>query len=238
MQKIRKSADRGTTKQDWLDSKHTFSFGDYYDPAHIRFGVLRVINEDKVHPTTGFGTHPHRDMEILTYVLEGALEHKDTLGTSSIIQSGDVQRMSAGTGIAHSEYNPLHDRQVHLLQIWITPEKKGLVPSYEQKNFSKKRKPGELTLIASPDGFKGSLTIHQDVSLSVLDLAPGQSFRYNMEEDRMVWAQIVHGQVSLDETSLKQGDGLEVRQERALEFRAPEKAEILIFNLPGDGLLE
>lgn len=232
--KIRKSEDRGSTKQEWLDSKHTFSFGDYYDPEHIKFGVLRVINEDKVNPGTGFGTHPHQDMEILTYILEGALEHKDTLGTGSIIQSGDVQRMSAGTGILHSEYNHLQDRQVHLLQIWIIPEKKGLAPSYEQKNFSKKRKPGELTLIASPDGAEDSLTIHQDVSLSVLDLAPGQSFKYDMRKDRMAWLQVARGQVSLNGENLSQGDGMAVSDERELEFRTQEKVEILIFDLPQD----
>lgn len=231
---IRKSADRGTTKLDWLDSKHTFSFGDYYDLNHMGFGVLRVINEDRVNPAGGFGTHPHRDMEILTYVLEGSLEHKDTLGTGSVIRPGDVQRMSAGTGIAHSEYNPSKESPVHLLQIWIIPEKKGLPPSYEQKNFTAFRKPGNLTLVASPEGDKGSLSLHQNVSLYVLDLAPGKVFKYTLEQDRMAWLQIARGEVLLNGQHLRQGDGAAVSQEKILELQAQEKAEILIFDLPND----
>jgi redox-sensitive bicupin YhaK (pirin superfamily) len=234
MIELRKSEDRGTTQLDWLDSRHTFSFGEYYDLKHMGFGVLRVINEDIVNPATGFGTHPHRDMEILTYVLDGALEHKDTLGTGSIIRPGHVQRMSAGTGISHSEYNPLTDGQVHLLQIWIIPERKGLSPSYEQKNFTAIRKPGELTLVASRDEANDSLTIHQDASLYVLDLAPGQPFRYKLKKDRMVWLQVTRGDALLNEQRLKQGDGVAVSQEKTLEFQAPEKAEILIFDLPRD----
>jgi redox-sensitive bicupin YhaK (pirin superfamily) len=232
MIELRKSEDRGTTQLGWLDSQHTFSFGEYYDLKHMGFGVLRVINEDIVNPATGFGTHPHRDMEILTYVLEGALEHKDTLGTGSIIKPGDVQRMSAGTGISHSEYNPLKDRQVHLLQIWIIPERKGLPPSYEQKNFTAKRNPGELTLVASRDGANDSLTIHQDASLYVLDLVPGQPFRYELEEDRMVWLQVTRGDASLNEQKLKQGDGVAVSHEKTLELKTSGAAEILIFDLP------
>jgi len=173
-------------------------------------------------------------MEILTYVLEGALEHKDTLGTGSIIRPGDVQRMSAGRGISHSEYNPSKDSQVHLLQIWIVPEKKGLAPSYEQKNFTAKRKPGNLTLVASRDGYNDSLTIHQDVSMYVLELAPGQSFKYMLKEGRMAWLQVTRGNAFFNEHRLKQGDGVSVRHEKTLEFQAPEEAEILIFDLPSD----
>lgn len=228
---IRKTSDRGTTQLDWLDSKHTFSFGEYYDPNHMGFGVLRVINEDRINPTGGFGTHPHRDMEILTYVLEGALEHKDTLGTGSVISAGDVQRMSAGTGIAHSE-NPSGYRPVHLLQIWIIPEQQGLTPSYEQRNFKDVRKPGNLTLLASPKGEKGSLTLHQDVSLYVLDLAQDKRFQYPLAQDRMAWVQLARGEVLLNGHPLKQGDGAAVSQEKALEFQAQEDAEILIFDLP------
>lgn len=229
---IRKSEDRGTTEQYWLDSKHTFSFGDYYDHNHMGFGVLRVINEDRVKPTAGFGTHPHDNMEILTYVLEGELEHKDTLGTGSIIRPGDVQRMSAGTGISHSEHNPSSDHQVHLLQIWIIPETRELEPSYEQKNFTDIRKPGNLTLVASRRGEKGSLTIHQDVSLYVLDLTPDQSFRYTLGEDRMAWLQIARGDLLLNGQALKQGDGVAVSHEKELELQAKGTVEILIFNLP------
>lgn len=234
MIKIRKSEDRGTTQLDWLESRHTFSFGDYYDPEHMGFGALRVINEDKVDPSSGFGTHPHRDMEILTYVLEGALEHKDTLGTGSVIKPGDVQRMSAGTGVYHSEYNALEDSHVHLLQIWIIPETKGLPPSYEQKNFTEKRKPGELTLLASQDGHSDSLTIHQDVSLYVLDLAPGQAFKYELKDDRMVWVQVAAGSMFLNGQHVTQGDGVALSHEKTLEFKTQETAEILIFDLVSD----
>jgi hypothetical protein len=229
---LRKSEDRGTIKLNWLDSKHTFSFGDYYDPNHMGFGFLRVINEDRVMPADGFGTHPHDNMEILTYVLEGALEHKDTLGTGSIIRPGDVQRMSAGTGIFHSEYNPSKERPVHLLQIWILPEAKGLKPSYEQKNFTAIRKPGNLTLIASRNGNEGSLTIHQDAYLYVLDLAPNQSFSYELEKDRMVWLQVALGDLLINGQPIKQGDGVAISHEEKLEFLAKKTAEILIFNLP------
>lgn len=238
MIKIRKSADRGTTELDWLDSKHTFSFGEYYDPKHMGFGVLRVINEDKVSPAGGFGTHPHRDMEILTYVLEGALEHKDTLGTGSVIRPGDVQRMSAGTGIAHSEYNPSKTNLVHLLQIWIIPENRGLSPSYEQKNFTTSRKPGNLTLLASPGGEKGSLTLHQNVFLAVLDLEPGQEFRYEIAPDRMVWLQAARGETLVNGQYLRQGDGAAVIHEKRLEFQTTENAEILIFDLPNEVAFE
>lgn len=232
MLKLRKPTERGTTQLDWLDSQHTFSFGDYYDPEHRGFSVLRVINEDKVAPIAGFDTHPHRDMEIITYVLEGTLEHQDTLGTSSIIKPGDVQRMSAGTGIMHSEYNPLNNTHVHLLQIWIIPDRKGLPPSYEQKNFTKKRKPGNLTLLASHDGKDDSLTIHQDAFFFVLDLDSGQSFAYAAIERRKVWVQIARGSTLLNGKSLVQGDGAALTDEKTLKFEAKEKTEVLIFDLP------
>ncbi|HUX80602.1 MAG TPA: pirin family protein [Alphaproteobacteria bacterium] len=228
---IRKSDDRGKTQLSWLDSKHSFSFANYFDLDHIGFGTLRVINEDKVDPAAGFDTHPHSNMEILTYVLEGELSHKDTLGTGSIIIPGDIQRMSAGSGISHSESNPLSDAPVHLLQIWIIPEKEGLPPSYEQKNFIERRKPGKLTLLASHDGHDDSLTIHQDVSLYVLDLDPGQSFTYNLEEGRLAWVQMARGKVDLNGNILEQGDGAAINNEKTLEFLAENKAEILIFDL-------
>lgn len=234
MIRLRKAEERGKTQFDWLDSRHTFSFADYFDLEQMGFGALRVINEDKVDPARGFDTHSHRDMEILTYVLEGELEHKDTLGTGSIIIPGDVQRMTAGTGISHSESNPLGDAPVHLLQIWILPEKKGLPPSYEQKNFLEKRKPGKLTLLASNDGRDDSLTIHQDVSLYVLDLNPGQSFTYDLAKGRIIWVQMARGSAVLNGQALEQGDGAAVNDEKTLEFRAEEKAEILIFDLSND----
>ncbi len=228
---IRKSEERGAINMGWLDTKHTFSFGHYRDENHMGFGALRVINEDKVAPAKGFGAHPHRDMEIITYVLEGAIEHKDSLGTGSIIVPGDAQRMSAGTGIVHSEFNAQSDKVLHLLQIWIIPDKEGIAPSYEQKNFTRKRKPGQLTLIASADGREDSLTIHQDAALYVLDLNAGQSLDYPLQEGRMAWAQVARGSVMLNGQSLKQGDGAAVSREQALAFTADEKAEILVFDL-------
>ncbi|MCE3255739.1 MAG: hypothetical protein K0R25_1233 [Rickettsiaceae bacterium] len=231
MIKTRKSADRGPTKTDWLDSKHTFSFGYYHDLEYMSFGALRVINEDKIAPGTGFGSHPHRDMEIITYVLDGALEHKDSLGTGSIIVPGDVQRMSAGTGIVHSEKNPLHDKPGHFLQIWIIPEKQGLNASYEQKNFTESRKTGKITLVASHDGRDGSLTIHQDVSMFVLDLDAKQQHFYLIKTGRMLWVQIARGSVTLGDQKLEQGDGAAISNEEAVKFDALEKSEILIFDL-------
>jgi redox-sensitive bicupin YhaK (pirin superfamily) len=228
---IRKSDQRGKTKIDWLDSWHSFSFGNYYDPSNMGFGTLRVINEDIVNPGTGFGTHPHRDMEIITYILEGALQHKDSLGTGSVIVPGDVQRMSAGTGITHSEFNPQPDKPVHLLQIWIFPEKDGLPPSYEQKNFTQKREPGKLTLLASKNGEDGSVTIHQDASLYVLDLEKSVGYRYVIQRRRMVWLQVARGEAKVNGQTLKQGDGVAITGEEVLDFSGGN-AEILIFDLP------
>ncbi|MFO1242206.1 MAG: pirin family protein [Rickettsiales bacterium] len=228
---LRKSDDRGQAKIGWLDSKHTFSFGNYYDPENMGFGALRVINEDIVDAAAGFPTHPHRDMEIITYVMNGALEHKDSLGTGSRIVPGDVQRMSAGTGIFHSEFNPMLDEPAHLLQIWIIPNKDGLNPSYEQKNFSEKRKPGTLTLLVSPDGRDGSLTMHQDAFLYVLDLNKDQAQDVKLDEGRMAWVQVAKGSASLNGQALEQGDGAAVTKEKLLSFTAGETSEILIFDL-------
>jgi redox-sensitive bicupin YhaK (pirin superfamily) len=231
MIRIRKSEDRGPTNIGWLDSKHSFSFGHYRDNNHMGFGALRVINEDKVKAGMGFGKHPHSDMEIISYVLEGVLEHKDSLGTGSMIVAGDVQRMSAGTGITHSEANPLDDKEVHFLQIWIMPEKDDLTPGYEQKNFTGKRAAGKLTLVGSPDGREGSLTIHQDVLMYVLDLDAGGSLDYLLEEGRMVWVQVARGNATLNGMLLKQGDGAAIAQEKLLTFKVDGKAEVLIFDL-------
>lgn len=232
MIKIRASEDRGITKTDWLLGKHSFSFGQYYDTENMNFGVLRVINEDVVKAGKGFHTHPHRDMEIITYILSGALEHKDSLGTGSVIVPNDVQRMSAGTGILHSEFNPLHDKDTHLLQIWITPEKTGIAPSYEQKNFALERKPNQLTLIASRDGRDGSVTIHQKAEIFVLDLETDKEFEYEIADGRMVWLQMARGEASLGEKTLKQGDGVAIRAEKSITLKATETTEILIFDLP------
>lgn len=231
MIKIRKSAERGSTKTPWLDSKHTFSFGSYYDPAFMNFGILRVINEDKVSPDQGFGAHSHRDMEIISYVLEGSLEHKDSLGTGSIIMPGEVQLMRAGSGITHSEFNPSKDTPIHFLQIWIIPDQTGLAPSYQQRNFQNSRKKGQLTLLVSPDGDQESLTIHQDAKVSVLDLKEDQSFSHALEIGRMAWIQVARGEIALNGHDLKQGDGAAVTQEETLNFMSLKEAEILIFDL-------
>lgn len=228
---LRPSAARGAFKNDWLDSKHTFSFGEYHDPEHMGFSDLRVINEDIVAPSGGFATHPHHDMEIVTYVMEGALEHKDSLGTGSVIRPGDVQRMSAGTGIKHSEFNPSPDAPVHLLQIWILPEKKGIAPSYAQENFAAKRKPGKLTLLVSKDGRDGSLSMNQDANMQVLDLNGGQSFEYKIPKGRVGWIQMARGNATLNDQKLGQGDGAAVSDETPLTFNATEKSEILLFDL-------
>lgn len=231
MLQIRQSQDRGAKKISWLDSKHTFSFGSYMDPAFMHFGPLRVINEDIVSPAQGFAAHSHKDMEIISYVLDGSLEHKDSLGTGSIIVPGEVQLMRAGSGITHSEFNPSPDAFVHLLQIWIIPDQLGLAPSYQQKNFQSVRKPGNLTLLVSPKGDQDSLQIHQDAKLYVLDLDAGQAYTHAFESSRMVWIQVARGSVSLNGYELLQGDGAST-DETLLKFQAHEKAEILIFDLP------
>ncbi|MBM3468048.1 MAG: pirin family protein [Alphaproteobacteria bacterium] len=232
MIQIRPSAERGFTIIGWLDSKHTFSFGSYDDPEHRGFGVLRVINEDKVSPNNGFGMHGHKDMEIITYVLEGALEHKDSLGNGSVIVPGEVQLMRAGTGIMHSELNPDKDKTVHLLQIWIIPDQAGLPPSYQQKDFRNKRKPGHLTLLVSPDGKDESLIIHQNANLYVLDLEEGQSFSHKMFENRQAWVQVAKGDVTINEQTLSQGDGAQIQGGVPLTFKASKSSEILVFDLP------
>src|SRR3954447_21276694 len=197
---VRPAADRGRTTTDWLDSRHTFSFNDYYDPAYVQFRDLRVINDDKVAPAAGFGTHPHRDMEIITYVVRGALEHKDSLGTGSVIRPGDVQRMSAGTGIRHSEFNPSPTEPVHLLQIWIMPERRGLPPEYEQKAFPEAERRGRWRLVASHDGRDGSVTVHQDVDLYATILGPGESAARPLRPGRYAWVQVARGAVTVNGT--------------------------------------
>lgn len=231
MIKIRPSNERGHLNYGWLDTYHTFSFSEYHDPDWMAFRTLRVINEDRVQPGEGFGTHAHRDMEIITYVLQGALEHKDSMGNGSIIRPGDVQRMSAGTGVTHSEFNPSKSELVHLLQIWIFPEKKGLKPEYEQKRFEESQKKGRLCLIASRDGRDGSVTIHQDASLYAAVLKNGQRLEHSIDKNRHAWIQVARGSISLNGQLLNQGDGAAVSEEKRLEIVGKENAEILLFDL-------
>lgn len=232
MIRVRKAEERGHFDHGWLETYHTFSFADYYDPQHMGYRVLRVINEDRVQPGEGFPPHSHRDMEILTYVLEGALEHKDSLGNGSIIQPGEVQRMSAGTGITHSEYNPSKSEFVHLLQIWILPERRGLQPSYEQKAFPHAEMHGRLRLVAARDGRDGSVTIHQDVNVYAAELATGRQLQLPLVDARHAWVQLVRGGVMLGSQRLKAGDGAAVSHRHNLGVVAEDDAELLIFDLP------
>jgi quercetin 2,3-dioxygenase len=228
---IRHSEERGGGNHGWLKTRHTFSFDQFHDPRWMGFRSLRVINEDWVAGGQGFPAHPHRDMEIITYLLEGGIEHKDSLGTSSIIRPGDGQRMSAGRGIRHSEMNPSPTDAAHLLQIWITPDKSGHEPSYEQKAFPEVEKHGKLRLIASPDGKDGSVTIHQDARLYVSLLAPGQEVKHEPGKGRHVWLQIARGSVELNGQKLVQGDGAAISEEKALSIKGTEDAEVLLFDL-------
>src|SRR5438874_8970307 len=222
MIEIRRGSERGHANHGWLDTYHTFSFDTYYDPKHVHFRHLRVINEDRVAGGEGFPTHPHRDMEIITYVLEGALEHKDSLGTGSVIRPGDGQRMSAGSGIRHSEGNASETDPVHLLQIWILPEKTGIKPDYEQKAFPREEKLGKLRVIASPDGRDGSVTINQDASLYVALLEPKQKVEHALASGRYGWLQIARGSVSLNGKELKQGDGAAISDEKSVIIEGVE----------------
>ncbi|MFM9939024.1 MAG: pirin family protein [Hyphomicrobiaceae bacterium] len=228
---VRKSEERGRANFGWLDSKHTFSFGHYHDPRHMGFGPLRVINDDRVAPGGGFPAHPHSDMEIISYVLEGAMEHKDSLGTGSVIRPGDLQRMSAGTGIRHSEFNASKSEPVHFLQIWIMPEKKGLAPGYEQKAFSEAEKRGRLTLIGSRDGRNGSVTIHQDVDLYATLLDKGKSVAHAIATGRGGWVQVARGSVSLNGETLNEGDGVAVTISGLLHIEGLADAEVLLFDM-------
>lgn len=228
---IRRSADRGHFDFGWLNTYHTFSFDQYYDPSFMGFRSLRVINEDRVSPGRGFPTHPHRDMEIITYILEGALEHSDSMGNGSVIRPGEVQRMSAGTGIRHSEKNSSTDEPVHLLQIWIVPERTGLEPGYEQKMFSEEERRSGLRLIASPDSRDSSVTVHQDVNLYAAILEEGREIAHQLEPDRHGWLQVARGALTLNDERLEQGDGAAISNEQTLTLRGSEASEILLFDL-------
>ena len=231
MIQIRRSEERGGGDHGWLKTHHTFSFSDYWDPKWMGFRSLRVINEDWVAPGNGFPTHPHRDMEIITYILEGKLEHKDSLGTGSVILPGDGQRMTAGSGIRHSEFNPSTKEPAHLLQIWIQPEKTGLAPSYEQKSFPEEEKRGKLRVIASRDAQEGSVKINQDAKLYVSLLEPGEEVSHEFGKGRHRWLQVVRGAVELNGTKLGQGDGAAISEEKKLSIKGSEEAEVLLFDL-------
>jgi hypothetical protein len=231
MMQIRRSDERGHAQHGWLDSRHTFSFADYRDPKHMGFRSLRVINEDRVQPGKGFAPHSHRDMEILTCVLEGALEHKDSLGNTSVIRPGELQRMSAGTGVTHSEYNASRDSLVHFLQIWILPGTPGLPPGYEQRDFGSGDMRDRLRLVASPDGHDGSLTVHQDALLHLGRLAKGSKIAHPIGAGRHAWLQVARGSVRANGESLAAGDGAALSGELALELEAVEPSQVLVFDL-------
>lgn len=228
---VRRSEDRGRANFGWLDSKHTFSFGHYFDPEHMGFGPLRVINDDRVAPDGGFPTHPHSDMEIISYVLEGGLEHKDSIGTGSVIRPGDVQRMTAGSGVRHSEFNASKTDPVHFLQIWIVPEKIGLAPNYEQKSFPESEKRGQLRLVGSRDGRDGSVVIHQDVDLYATLLRDGESVSHDIAAGRGGWVQVARGSVLLNGETLNEGDGVAISSLGRVRLDALDDAEVLLFDM-------
>ena len=228
---VRRAAERGHAQYDWLDTWHTFSFNTYYDPAYMGFRSLRVINEDWVQPGKGFGMHGHQDMEIITYVLEGALEHRDSLGTGSVLRVSELQHMSAGTGIRHSEFNPSSAEPVHLYQIWLLPGRKGLTPSYDQKTFPESEKRGRLRLAASPDAKDGSLLIQQDARIYLSTLETGQEVGYELHAGRHVWLQVLRGAVDLNGHTLATSDGAAVSDETSLSIRANESSEVMLFDL-------
>ncbi|OZI34920.1 quercetin 2,3-dioxygenase [Bordetella genomosp. 10] len=229
---LRRSEERGYADHGWLKSHHTFSFADYYDRNHMGFGPLRVINDDRIAAGRGFGTHGHRDMEILTYVLEGAIAHKDSMGNGSTIRPGDVQRMSAGRGVLHSEFNPQADQGTHLLQIWIEPDVAGIVPEYEEKRFDEAEKRGRLRLVASPDGADGSVRIHQDARLYVGLFDGAERAELALAEGRRAWVHVARGSVVVNGQALKAGDALAARDESRLEVSQGDGAEVLVFDLP------
>ncbi|MDH3738460.1 MAG: pirin family protein [Alphaproteobacteria bacterium] len=230
---VRPGTDRGVAQLDWLTSRHSFSFADYYDPEFMGFGDLRVINEDTIAPSGGFGTHGHKDMEIISYVLEGALQHRDTLGNEMIIGEGEVQRMSAGTGIMHSEFNASDDALAHFFQIWVIPERDGIAPGYEQHKFAEADKRGQLRLIISPDGRDGSISIHQDAALYASILGDGEAVRHELAAGRKAWVQVARGAVTVNGEPLATGDGAAITDEATVEIAATggQDAEFVLFDL-------
>lgn len=239
MQNIRRSNERGYADHGWLKSFHTFSFADYFDPKHVEFGALRVINEDRVAAGAGFGTHGHRDMEIISYVLDGELAHKDSMGTGETIRPGDVQRMSAGRGVQHSEFNPSVEKQVHFLQIWIQPNQRGVAPSYEQKHFTAEEKRGKLRLIASPDGANGSVSIHQDARVYAGLFDGDEQVDFAIGSDRQVYLHVARGAVTANGNALSAGDALALTDAASLSLSKGEGAEVLVFDLKrGSGVAQ
>jgi quercetin 2,3-dioxygenase len=228
---VRKAEERGRSKIDWLDSRHTFSFGEYHDRRFMGFRALRVINDDRVAPAAGFPTHGHRDMEIISYVLDGKLEHRDSLGTGSTIVPGDVQRMSAGSGVRHSEYNPSPDEPVRFLQIWILPEQEGIAPGYEQRAFPAAETRGRLRLVAARDGREGAVTVHQDVAVWAARLDAGERARHELAAGRHAWVQVARGTATVNGKRLEEGDGAALSDERAVELEGIAGAELLVFDL-------
>ena len=228
---VRRAGDRGASDFGWLDSRHTFSFGRYYDEDYLGYRTLRVINEDRVEPGCGFGTHPHDNMEILSYVVDGTIEHKDSMGNGSKVVPGELQRMTAGTGVSHSEFNPSRADSLHFLQIWILPEREGLEPGYEQKAFPLEERRGELVLVASRDGRDGSITVHQDLSLYAARLDEGQSTAYELAAGRHGWVQVVRGSVTVNGEELHAGDGAALGPGLQLDLQATSVAELLLFDL-------
>jgi len=229
---VRRADDRGHADHGWLNSHHSFSFGGYYDPRHMGVSNLRVINDDTVAPGGGFATHGHSDMEIVSYVLEGALEHKDSMGNGSVIRPGDVQRMSAGTGVTHSEYNHSASEPVHFLQIWLQPNAMGVEPGYDQRHFPLDERRGRWVLLVSPDGRDGSIATHQDARMFGTLLAPGETLEYRFDADRQGYLHMARGQVRVGNITLRQGDGLKIQKHELLEVEGVEEAEILLFDLP------
>jgi redox-sensitive bicupin YhaK (pirin superfamily) len=231
MIRVRRASDRGHADHGWLDTHHTFSFADYYDPAHMGFRSLRVMNEDRVSPGAGFGMHGHRDMEIITYVLSGALEHKDSLGHGEVLRPGELQRMSAGTGIRHSEFNPSNSEPTHLYQIWLEPNSTGLPPSYEQRPFAEEGRRGQWQLVASPDAADGSLLIHQDARVLLSVLTAGETLNYDLAPSRHAWLQVLRGAVRLNSEPLQTSDGAAISEESRLTITTDAAAEVLLFDL-------
>jgi len=228
---IIRSDSRGSADHGWLRAKHTFSFAEYHHPERIHFGKVRVINEDRIAPGQGFGTHPHKDMEIVTYIIDGVIEHKDSMGNGTVITAGEVQRMTAGTGVLHSEFNHSQDEELHLLQIWIYPEQIGLEPGYEQTRFPREEKLNRLRLVGSRDGREGSVTIHQDVDLYASILEAGNNLSLDLRNDRKVFVQLIDGNITVNGRELSAGDGVQLQDERALQISASSDAEFLVFDM-------
>lgn len=232
MLNIHRNSERGAANHGWLQSNHSFSFGHYYNPEQMGFGPLLVINEDRVEPSKGFGTHGHEDMEIISYVIKGALEHKDSIGNGSVIRYGDVQRMSAGTGVRHSEFNHSNSERVHFLQIWIEPNVKGIPPSYEEKHFDQASKTGQLRLIASPDRKDGSVLIHQDAYIYASILSAGDELEHSIANGRTAYVHVIRGQIDVCGNTLKTGDALKITETNLIDFRNASEVEFLFFDLP------